>query len=134
METIKAQLLRIQQQLGGLSASQKMLTASLVTIMVMTLVWLSRYAGTAEYEAVLDQSLSAQDVGQIKAALDAHNIPANVVGDRVMVPSDRKLEAFAMLAYNNALPSNISGSWDEMSKQMSPWDSTSKTDTLRNHM
>jgi flagellar biosynthesis/type III secretory pathway M-ring protein FliF/YscJ len=134
METLKAQLLRIQQQLSGLSASQKMLTVSLVTIMVMTLVWLSRYAGTAEYEPVLDQSLSAQDVGQIKAALDAHNIPANVVGDRVMVPADRKLEAFAMLAYNNALPSNISGAWDEMSKQMSPWDSTSKTDTLRNHM
>jgi len=134
MDVFKAQLLRIQQQLNGLSASQKMLTASLVTIMVMTIVWLSRYAGTAEYEPVLDQSLNAQDVGQIKAALDAHGIPANVVGDRVMVPADRKLEAFAMLAYNNALPSNASGAWDEMSKQMSPWDSTSKTDTLRNHM
>ena len=37
MDALKAQLLRIQQQLSGLSASQKMLTASLVAIMVLTI-------------------------------------------------------------------------------------------------
>jgi flagellar biosynthesis/type III secretory pathway M-ring protein FliF/YscJ len=134
MDTFKVQLQKIQQQLNGLSASQKMLTASLVAIMVMTIVWWSHYAGTAEMEPVLDQSLSAQDIGQIKAALDSRGITTKVVGDRVMVPADRKLEAVAMLAYADALPSNSSSAWDEMTKAMSPWDSTSKTESMHNHM
>ena len=76
METLRAQLLKIQQQLSGLTVSQKMLTASLVAIMVMTIVWWARYAGTAEMEPVLDQSLSASDMGQIKAALDLGRHPS----------------------------------------------------------
>lgn len=134
MDVLKAQLLRIQQQLSGLSASQKMLTASLVAIMIMTLVWWSRFAGTADMEPVLDQSLSAADIGHIKATLDSRGISAKVIGDRVMVSSDRKIEAVATLAYENALPSNASTAWDEMTKQMSPWDSRSKTDSIQNHM
>lgn len=127
MDALKAQLLRIQDQLGNLSASQKMLTASLVVIMVMTIGWWARYAGTAEMEPVLDQALSANDIGQIKARLDARGITARIVGDRVLVPSDRKFEAMADLAYNNSLPSNTSTAWDTMTKQMSLWDSSSKS-------
>ncbi len=134
MDVLKAQLLRIQQQLSGLTASQRMLTASLVAIMVMTIIWWGRYASTAELEPVLDQSLSAGDIGQIKTALESHGIVARVVGDRVMVPADRRLEAVAMLAYADALPSNSANAWDEMVKQMSPWDPKSKTDTIQNHM
>ena len=37
MDLVKTQLTRIQQQLAGLSASQKMLTASLLAIIIMTL-------------------------------------------------------------------------------------------------
>src|SRR4029077_17318846 len=104
MDTIKAQLLRIQQQLSGLSASQKMLTASLLAIMVMTIVWWMRFAGTAEMEAVFDQSLPPAEMGQVQAALASANIPATVVGDRIMVPADRRVQAVAMLSYNQALP------------------------------
>ena len=52
MDLLKKQLEKIQQQLAGLSASQKMLTASLVAIMVMTFVWWGRYASTSEMEPV----------------------------------------------------------------------------------
>lgn len=134
METFRAQLLWIQQQLSGLNASQKMLVASLLAIMVMTVLWWARYAGTADMEPVLDQSMSAADIGRIKAALDMRGINARVVGDRVLVPADRRLEAVAVLAYADALPSNSSSAWDEMIKQMSPWDSRSKTDSIQNHM
>ena len=37
MDFLRSQLARIQQQLGTLNASQKMLTFSLVALMVMTL-------------------------------------------------------------------------------------------------
>jgi len=134
METIRTQLLRIQQQLSGLSASQKMLTASLVAIMVMTLIWWARYAGTAELEPVLDQPLPAQEMGQIQQALQSRGINARIVADRVMVSAERKMEAVAALAYSNALPSNITAAWDQMVKQMSPWDSRAKTELIHNQM
>ena len=64
MDLLKSQLDRIQRQLAGLTASQKMLTAALVAIMVMTLIWWGRYAGEAEMEPVLDQAFSQDDIGR----------------------------------------------------------------------
>ena len=55
MDFLKSQLDRIQQQLAGLNASQKMLTGSLIVIMVMTLFYWGRYAGSPEMEPLLDQ-------------------------------------------------------------------------------
>ncbi|HMO27103.1 MAG TPA: hypothetical protein PKB10_12630, partial [Tepidisphaeraceae bacterium] len=69
MDTLRQQLLRIQQQLNGLSASQKMLTASLLAIMVMTILWWARYAGTAAMEPLLDQSMTAEEIARIKPLL-----------------------------------------------------------------
>ena len=44
MDLLKKQFDRIQQQLAGLNASQKMLTMSLLAIMVMTFLWWGKYA------------------------------------------------------------------------------------------
>ena len=80
MEFLKAQLTRVQEQLAGLSASQKMLTASLVAIMVMTTLWWSHWAAEPEMEALLpNQSLNADDIAQISASLDAKGIPHKIV-------------------------------------------------------
>lgn len=131
MDALKAQLLKLQQQLSGLSVSQKMLTASLVAIMIMTILWWARYAGTAEMAPLLEQNLSQADIGRIQQALGGR-IKSQIVGGIIMVPADQKMQALAELAYAEALPSNISSAWDEIAKQMSPWDPQSKTDTLMN--
>jgi flagellar biosynthesis/type III secretory pathway M-ring protein FliF/YscJ len=133
METIRNQLVRIQEQIGALTASQKMLTASLVVIMVMTILWWGRYAGTAELVPLMEQALPAAQMGQIKNALDSRGIEARIIGDRIMVPAERKAEAMIILASSDALPDNASSIWDEMAKQMSPWDSTSRTSSIQNH-
>lgn len=73
MDLFKAQFDRIQKQLAGLTASQKMLTATLVAIMVMTLVWWGHYAGEAEMEPVLDQSFTQEDIGRITNELTARH-------------------------------------------------------------
>jgi flagellar biosynthesis/type III secretory pathway M-ring protein FliF/YscJ len=130
MDFLKGQLDKIQQQLGGLNASQKMLTGSLITIMVMTLLWWGRYAGTSEMEPVLPQSLSAGDIAKIQGGLQAAQIPSKVIGDRVLVPADRRDEALAALAFGDAMPENTVSGFDEMSKQLSPWDPQSKTDAF----
>src|SRR5712664_1558832 len=75
MDFLKSQFGRVQQQFGQLNASQKMLSVALMTIMVMTLVWWGRYAGTAEMEPLIDQDFAAEDMGRITAGLRARGIP-----------------------------------------------------------
>src|SRR5579885_3647572 len=111
MDLLKKQFEKIQQQLSGLSASQKMLTGSLVAIMVMTFLWWGRYAGTSEMEPVVNVSLSADDMTNVKRVLRAENIPFEVSGDRIMVNSERKEEAIAAMALEQVLPRDSSGSF-----------------------
>lgn len=116
MDFIKVQLERISQQLGGLSATQKMLTATLVAIMAMTLFYWARYAGEAEMEAVLDQSMSAEDISRIRTYLQGRGITAKVVGDKVMVPVDRKFEVLADLGYAQMLPRDTQGGIEQLTR------------------
>ncbi len=81
MNFVKAQLARIQQQLGGLSASQKMLTATLVAIMLGTLLWWAKYAGDPEMKPVLDQAMSKEEIANIEHTLEARGIKTSIVGD-----------------------------------------------------
>ena len=71
MDFAKAQYERIRQQLNGLSASQRMLTVTLLVIMGVTLMYWVRYAGKPEMEALLDQPMAAEDVSRIREKLQA---------------------------------------------------------------
>ncbi len=122
MDLLKKQLDRIQQQLAGLSASQKMLTFSLLAIMVMTFLWWGKYAGTSEMEPVINQSLTADDMTNVKRVLRAESIPFEVSGDRILVNTERKEEAIAALALEQALPRDSSGSLEDVFNNMSPFD------------
>jgi flagellar biosynthesis/type III secretory pathway M-ring protein FliF/YscJ len=112
MDAIRQQLLRIQQQLGGLSVSQKMLTGSLVVIMIMTMFYWARYAGTSEMVALLDQSLSAEEISTIKSSLASKSISYSVSGDRIMVPADKLFEIIADLGYAQLLPRDMKDSFE----------------------
>ena len=78
MDFIKAQLERLGKKLEGLTASQKMLAGAMVAIMVMTLLLWGRYASNPEMEAVLDQAMSAEDIGRIKTFLSARGFDVRV--------------------------------------------------------
>lgn len=133
MDALRQQLLRIQQQLNGLSASQKMLTGSLVVIMIMTMFYWARYAGTAQMEVLLDQSLSAEEISSIKSALASKNVTYQVTGDRIMVPADRKFELIADLGYLQLLPRDMKDAFEEMIKLQNPFMSQNQTDQIYNH-
>src|SRR3954447_6966910 len=104
MDFAKAQYERIRQQLNGLSASQRMLTVTLLVIMGMTLLYWVRYAGKPEMEALLDQPIAPADVARIREKLVASGIAFEVSADRILVAADRKQEALVMLAYEQVLP------------------------------
>ncbi len=132
MDVFKNQLARIQQQLGGLTASQRMLSATLVVIMLMTLYWWTHYASQADMEPVLNQAMAADDLTRVTTELQSKGIPYKIQGDRILVPSERRSEAFATLAYSRLLPNNFKDAFDEMITKSSPLDSSSKTNVLFN--
>jgi flagellar biosynthesis/type III secretory pathway M-ring protein FliF/YscJ len=133
MDFVKAQFDKIKEQLAGLNSSQRMLAGSLAVIMVMTLLWWSRYAGTAEMEDLLGQDFSAEELSRVTALLDAKGIQRKVNGPRVQVPADRRFEALALLTYEQIGPSDTSAGFDDIIAKMdSPWNTQVKQDVMFN--
>lgn len=122
MDFLKQQLDRIQQQLSGLSASQKMLAACLVAIIVITVTWWGKHAGTSEMAPLFEEPLEAAEAGRIKQLLKGHGIAAEIGADnRVSVPAASLNEAFAHLAVSEAMPKNPSINFDSFMKGLSPF-------------
>jgi flagellar biosynthesis/type III secretory pathway M-ring protein FliF/YscJ len=134
MDFLKNQIPRIQQQLSSLTASQRMLTAALVAIMVMTLVYWGRYAGTAEMEPLLDQAFLPNDIANITPRLKGLGIAYDVQGDRIMVPAEKKWEALADIAYAKMLPRNTATGFQEMSDKLKPWAAPTERDAMFNNV
>ena len=133
MDFLKSQLGRLQAQFDQLTASQKMLSVSLVAIMLMTLAWWGRYAGTAEMAALLEQDFAAEDFSRITASLRARNIPFTPSGSRILVPADRQYEALGELAAQQLLPRDTSSAFtDLMGKMGNPLNPHETTQALFN--
>jgi flagellar biosynthesis/type III secretory pathway M-ring protein FliF/YscJ len=131
MDFVKVQFEKIKEQLGGLNSSQRMLAGSLAVIMVMTLLWWSRYAGTAEMEDLLGQDFTGEDLSKVTLLLDSKGIPRKVNGARVQVPADRRMEALALLTYEQIGPSDTSAGFDDIIAKMdSPWNTQVKQDEM----
>src|SRR2546430_14848626 len=125
METIRQQLARLQAQFAALSASQRMLATSLLAIMVMTLIWWAKYAGTAEMEPVSAQPMTGEELVAIQTKLSAVNIPNIASGANILVPADRKVQAIAVLASEKMLPRDNKGGFEDIISKLSPFDSES---------
>lgn len=133
MDLLKAQLERIQKQLAGLNASQKMLIAALAAIMVITVVWWGKYAGEAEMVPLLNQSFSAADLGRIQNQLQDKGYSFSVSADKLLVPADKRMQILSELTYARALPRNTQEGFDSIVKEMSPFDSEDKQQKIWNH-
>jgi flagellar biosynthesis/type III secretory pathway M-ring protein FliF/YscJ len=121
MDALKAQLERIRQQLAALSSTQKMLVIALIAVMVMTIMYWGRYAGTAEMVPVLDQTLEESDIGAIDQQLRLAGVTHTVTAGKVMVPADRKDEILADLMFARALPQDTHSAFETMSKEINPF-------------
>jgi flagellar biosynthesis/type III secretory pathway M-ring protein FliF/YscJ len=132
MDFFKSQLDRIQKQLSALTPSQKMLTAAMVAIMVMTLVWWGKYAGEPEMESLLPQSISADELPRVEMELEAKGIKHVLAGDKILVPADRKVEAVASLMYSHALPRNAKDGFDAVLQNINPFMSNDQTAKMWN--
>jgi flagellar biosynthesis/type III secretory pathway M-ring protein FliF/YscJ len=134
MDFLKNQGQKIREQLAGLTPSQKMLAGSLVIIMLMTLAWWSRYAGSSEMVPLLETDFSDDNLSRATLLLKREQIPYKVVGKRIHVSTDRQFEAIAALGFEQLLPQDTSSAWEQIIERMdSPWNPQSKQDQVYNH-
>lgn len=132
MDVVKAQLERIKQQLAGLTATQRMLVGTLVAVMVLTLMYWGKYAGSPEMVPVLDQALNEDEIGRIDVALVARGVTHSVSGGRILVPAERKMEIVADLMYQQMLPRDSRSAFEEMTKQANLFESLNKSEVNYN--
>jgi flagellar biosynthesis/type III secretory pathway M-ring protein FliF/YscJ len=130
MDIFKQQFARIQEQFAGLTATQKMLTGSLIAIMVLTMMLWARYATTAEMVPVLNSSFDDTQIMHATMALKAEGIDSTVTGDRIMVPADKHDQALAILSYEQLLPADSKSGFDDIIKETNPFDTDKKSDLM----
>src|SRR5882672_5470644 len=130
MEFLKTQLSRVQDQFSQLTASQKMLAATLLVITVMTLYWWTTFAGKADMEVLFDQPMATDQIGTAILQLQGAGIECQAVGDRIHVAADKKLQAIGVLSSSMLLPSDTRNAIDEVISKINPWMSHSLEDRV----
>jgi flagellar biosynthesis/type III secretory pathway M-ring protein FliF/YscJ len=122
VEQLRRTLAKIQQHLGRLSASQRLLIGSLVVIMLMALFLVSQYAGKQTMVDLLPAGSSAEDIARARAYLDDAGIPYKM-SDGIKVAQEQKRRAFAGLAQSGQLPADKSILFSNLGESISWTDS-----------
>jgi flagellar biosynthesis/type III secretory pathway M-ring protein FliF/YscJ len=115
MDQLRQVLANIQQQVGKMTASQKLLLASLTVIAVMTLFLVSQYAAKP---SMVNLMAAGTEVDTVRA-LQGAGFTADVVDGQIVLPEGQQRSALAYLAETGQLPgdttllfSNLIGSQD----------------------
>ena len=128
MERMKQQFEQIQQQMAALNASQKLLMLTLAGVAVATIAWWTTAAADKEMVPLLDQPLTAEQVGPIRDQLSRSGITYEVAGDNVMVAVADRGEALAMLTYERALPGDTTRHFNNALGNIGSFDPAKKID------
>jgi len=100
MDQLRQALANIQQQIGKMTASQKLLLASLVVIAGMTLFLVSQYAAKP---AMVDLMAAGGQVDTVRS-LQGGGFNASIVNGQVVVPEGQERYALAYLSESGQLP------------------------------
>jgi len=125
-------VLQTKDHLQGLTLSQRLAIGSCAGIVVISVLWLLNWAGRPELVPLFDQPITAEELGPIRQQLDSEGIQYRIAGDRVLVPADSVLRLQAGLAQSNALPRDISITFDRIIESSSPFLSRDEQDWRRN--
>lgn len=107
MDQVRRTLEAIQSQLKRVTATQKLLIASLLVVMLMTLFVVSQYAGSAEMVEVVPGG-SAEQQQRAVEFLKANGIEHKVRDGQPLVPVERKHYVLAQMSQGGALPDDTS--------------------------
>lgn len=103
MERLRQVWGQIGKQLGQLSVSQRLLIASMVVIVLMTLFLVSQYAGAPKYAEVITTG-TPEDQERAHSYLIGVGFEAEIREGKVVVPAERQYAALAQLGKARVLP------------------------------
>ncbi len=100
MDQIRQAMANIQEQVGKMTASQKLLLASLTVIALMTLFLVTQYTA----KPALVDLMAADGQNQTVQALQSGGFDAKVVDGRLVIPASQQRYALSYLAEAGQLP------------------------------
>lgn len=105
MNQLNRLLSGINKNLGRLTIMHKLLIASLLVVLLMTLFLVSQYAGSPKLVEVMPGA-SADAVSKAQAYLDSVGLPYKARDGKLMVPAERQVAIMAALAEAGKLPAD----------------------------
>lgn len=121
MEFFRKAWATIQVQLNKLPATSRWLMGSLLIILVMTGFLILQYAGQAETVSIMPAG--SDRAPAVLARLQSAGIRAENKAGQIFVSVEKRDEAYAVLAEGDLLSDNLSGVFDDMIKNQTPWTS-----------
>lgn len=110
------------KQLRDLSASQRIAIIFGVALVAGSLTWMGQWAATPEMTPLVDQTLTSEEIAQIRIGLTAIKEPFKVEGSQVLVRADANLPAlWASLGQMDKLPGDTSKGFAQRVKDANPW-------------
>lgn len=110
------------RHLRELSASQRLAIVFGVALVAGSLIWMGQWAATPEMTPLLNQTLTSEEIAQIRVGLTAIKEPFKVEGSQVLVRADANLPAlWAGLGQMDKLPSDTSQGFAQRVKDANPW-------------
>ena len=130
MEFVKRWMAQIQSQLADVPVSTKMLFGALSVIMLSAIILVVVYASSAKYVVLLDQSMTADRISQIRMVLARNGVDMKVSGDRVLVSEESADLARALVAGESLLPQDTSDAFDEIVQNQTWWHSSRQNEQM----
>ena len=121
MEFLRKLLLQTQTWLRGLTVSQRLAIASCAGMIVISLLWLVNWASEPALVPLLDQPMTADELGPIQQKLDIERITYKLANNTIYVPEQARPRLLAQLGQQKALPSDISIGFAKLMEDSSPW-------------
>lgn len=122
MEFLRKLFLQTQQNLKGLTASQKLAIGSCAALIVVALVLMMNWAGSPVRVPLLDQPITGEELAAIQSKLESSGVKYTVSGDRIMVPAADQYRLRAQLAEAQLLPRDTTIGFAKLiEKNSSPW-------------
>lgn len=127
MGRMRETLETIQRYLGSLSLTVKLLLAALCVVVVLSLALVAQYANKQSMSELLP-GIVGEDQARAKTLLEKMDFPHTAQGGRVMVPTEKREQAIALLAQNGQMPADGVTLFANLPSKTTWMDSKSKQD------
>lgn len=124
-EFIKRYWTQIRLQTTEMPANTKLLIGSLIVILLLVVFVVLQYVGEPEWVPIT--SFAGERRAEVTVRLEQAGIEVKDDGEQLLVPFEQRAKALAVMESGGMLGADTSAAFDEMIRNSSPWDSSTKS-------